>query len=279
MEDKNQLDVCCICLENVLIPVEPLCFQCRDCDSNESEISCYSMKRICLVCMERYLDLHKHRMERSIKKKCIFCPMTCPLHQFPKSKTFRVDYLLMDRDVNIRSCPYCSFQSNHLKVARHVFSECPLYYVECDCGYTCKRQDMREHVSMCDKFHMCDICKIYILETETPRHMYYEHDKTRCFTCHEFINMSQLSDHIISECPERLITCEICSVFIRFKLFKNHLRRHVVEISRNLQLIKNKLKEEEQAYQHIQKLIRGLTTQHHQQEEELLVDTTSTGCP
>jgi len=176
----------------------------------------------------------------------------------------------MDRDADIRKCPYCPFQGTHLKVARHVFSECPDYYVECDCGYTCKRNEIDEHVATCEKFCHCDVCKTYILESEIPRHMYYEHDKTRCFTCHQFIGMNQLSDHIISDCPDRMITCEICSVFIRYKLFKNHLRRHVVEISRNLQLIKNKLKEEEQAYNHIQKIIRGLSDQHHHEEAELL---------
>lgn len=255
-EEKDCLDVCCICLETILIPVEPLCFQCRESDG---EISCFSMKRICLVCAENFLDLNKDRKDRSIKKKCIFCPKTCHLYQIPKNKTFRVDYLMMDRvgAHHERSCPYdgCGYHASHLKVARHVFTECPYYHVECECGSVCPRNQLLEHRAHCDKYKCCVFCQTFILEIEMARHMYYHHDKTKCFTCHQFIDMSRLSDHIISDCPERLVTCEVCSSFIRYKSFKNHLRRHIVEVSKNVTLIRNKLREEEATYQNIQRLI------------------------
>ena len=79
--------------------------------------------------------------------------------------------------------------------------------------------------------------------------------------------MNDLSAHIISKCPERLITCEICNTFIRFKLLKNHLRRHVVEISKNVQMIKNKLREEEASFHHIQKLINQIPNENQEHED------------
>lgn len=252
------LDICCICLENILIPVEPICFQCKDQD--DGRMSCFSMKRLCLVCLENYLELRKHRYERPMKKKCLFCPKITYLHQTAKNKLFRVDYLSMDKDTSIRKCPMlgCDFQDIHIKVAKHVLSDCPFYYIDCECGATYMRQHIHNHYSVCDKFILCSMCNIYLLNTELAQHKYYEHDQTKCFTCHQFINMNNLSNHILSQCPERLITCEICNTFIRSKLLKNHLRHHVVEIKKNVQRIKNKLREEEDTFQRIQKLISDL---------------------
>lgn len=270
MEQNNSLDTCCICLDDITIPVEPICFPCRD---QENAMSCFSMKRICLRCFERYMHLEISRQERPLKQKCVFCPMVCDIHQNSKNKMFRIDYLLMDKFADIeKKCPYdqCNFTGTHLQVARHVIAKCPFYFLECQCGTVCQRQYMKDHVKNCVKYITCGECNVYVLEQEMPRHMYYDHDQTKCFTCHNYISMDKLSDHIIVECPERLVTCEICSAFIRFKLFKSHLRRHVIEISKNVQLIKNKLREEEHTYQHIQKIIRDLSLQHHQEEAELL---------
>lgn len=266
-ETKFSLDICCICLENILIPVEPVCFQCKDQD--DGKMSCFSMKRLCLTCIEGYLDLRKNRYERPMKKKCLFCPRITYLHQISKNKLFRVDYLWMDKDTSIRKCPMpgCDFKDIHIKVAKHIFSDCPFYFVDCDCGFTCMRKNINDHYKNCEKFSFCALCNDYILKTELAQHMYYEHDKTKCFTCHQFINMNDLSHHIISKCPERLITCEICNTFIRFKLLKNHLRRHIVEISKNVQVIKNKLREEESTFQRIQKLITNIPNEEQDTSE------------
>ena len=266
MDETNfSLDICCICLETILIPVEPVCFQCKDKD--DGNISCFSMKRLCLGCLEEYLHLRQRRYERPMKKKCLFCPKIAYLHQTPKNKLFRVDYLWMDKDTSVRKCPMkgCDFEDIHIKVAKHIFSECPYYYMECDCGITCMRKDMIEHYKKCEKFVFCPLCHIYTLKTEFAQHMYYEHDKTKCFTCHQFIAMNDLSNHIIATCPERLITCEICNTFIKYKLLKNHLRRHIVEISKNVQNIKNKLREEESTFQHIQKIIQNIPNDHQEE--------------
>lgn len=256
MDETNfSLDICCICLENILIPVEPICFQCKDKD--DGRMSCFSMKRLCLACLEDYLDLRKNRYERPIKKKCLFCPKITHLHQTPKNKLFRIDYLSMDKDKSVRKCPMqgCEFQDIHIKVAKHVFSDCPFYYMDCECGLVFMRRQIREHYMVCEKFTLCVICNVYLLKSELAQHMYYEHDKTNCFTCHQFINMNDLSNHILTQCPERLVACEICKTFIRSKLLKPHLRRHVMEIKNNVQILKNKLKEEEHTFHQIQKLI------------------------
>lgn len=245
------LEICCICLESIIIPVEPICFPCRD----DGQISCFSMKRICLVCFEKYLELQKHRMDRTIKKKCLFCPQCCQLHNHHKHKTFRVDYLLIDRNPKEIKCPYCGLIGSHLQIAKHIFSSCPDYFIECECGYTCNRNNMNQHHMSCLLYKQCNMCHEFVIDDELPRHMYYHHDQTRCFTCHQFINMDKLSNHIISECPERLITCEICASSIRSRLFKNHLRRHIIEINKNVQTIKHRLHEEETMYYNVHQLI------------------------
>jgi len=248
-------DICCICLEEVVIPVEPTCFRCVP---ENGQISCFSMKRICMNCLENYLELNKHRLERPIKKKCIFCPAVINLQQTPRNETFRVDYLMMDRDYNKRySCiyPQCSFEGSHIQLARHLFSDCPYFTVECVCGDVCHRNELLDHQGRCDKYEICNICESPVLKTDLPRHMYYSHDKTKCFTCHKYIGMDNLSEHIISDCPERLVACEMCNSFIRFKNFKPHLHNHLSEINKNIQIIRNKLKEEEYNYVRIQKLL------------------------
>jgi len=272
---ETLLDICCICLEPVIIPVEPLCFQCGE---KEGEISCFSMKRICMLCVETYLELQKNRSERAIKKKCLFCPTTAHLHQLPKNKTFRVDYLMMDRNPSTIVCPLegCDFQSNHLKVARHIFTECPSYSIECECGFTCPRREMPTHRAKCERYRICEFCSSGILETEMPRHMYYDHDRTRCFTCHEYVSMNHLSDHILTECPERLVACDVCNCFIRHKMFKNHLRRHIVEISKNVQLIKSKLREEEHSYQHIRKILANMESSSSSSATDTTIITATT---
>lgn len=258
-ETKFSLDICCICLEPILIPVEPVCFQCKDQD--DGKMSCFSMKRLCLTCIEKYLDLYTHRYKRPLKKKCLFCPSVAYLQQTPKNKLFRIDYLLIDKDTSVRQCPMsgCQFQDIHLKVARHVFTECPYYHMDCECGMTCMRKDMQDHYKICEKFTFCSICNVYLLKDGLAQHMYYEHDKTKCFTCHQFVAMNDLSIHILTQCPERLVTCEICSTFIRYKLLRNHLRRHVVDINNNVQNLKNKLREEEKMFQRIQEIIQTLS--------------------
>lgn len=255
-ETKFLIDICCICLEPILIPVEPVCFH-----QDDGKLTCFSMKRLCLTCIENYLDLYKHRHERPMKKKCLFCPNITYLQQTPKNKLFRVDYLLIDKDTTVRTCPMldCQYKDIHLKVARHVFTDCPYYHIECECGYTFMRKDMNDHYKICEKFTVCSVCKVNLLKDGLAQHMYYEHDKTKCFTCHNFVNMNDLSIHILSKCPERLITCEICSTFIRYKLLKNHLRRHVVEINKDVQNLKNKLKEQEIMFQRIQEIIHNLS--------------------
>lgn len=260
MDETNfSLDICCICLESILIPVEPVCFQCKDQD--DGKMSCFSMKRLCLVCLENYLDLRKHRHERPMKKKCLFCPRNAYLHQVAKSKLFRVDYFLMDKDTSLRRCPMpdCSFQDIHIQVAKHVFSDCPYYQIDCDCGFSCQRKDISSHRQSCEKFTPCQVCHMDVLKIELAQHMYYEHDKTKCFTCHQFINMSDLSHHILSQCPERLVICEICNTFIRYKILRNHLRHHIIEISKDIQNMKNRLQEQESTFLQIQKLLRKLS--------------------
>lgn len=251
-------EICCICLDNLIIPVEPVCFKCRDIDG---EISCFSMKRMCLKCAVAYLELDKHRADRPNSKKCVFCTSKVNLQQVHRNNLLRVDYMTMDQLIPELMCifPECQFRGTHVQVARHIFTECPYYSIECECGHTCPRKDMVTHRNECEKYTRCSICNENILVSDLPRHMYYSHDKTKCFTCHQYIDMNHLSEHIISECPERLITCEICYSFIRHKIFKNHLRRHIVEINKNVIFIKDRLREEDHAYQRVQKLLDGFT--------------------
>lgn len=254
-ETVFSLDVCCICLETILIPVEPVCFKCKDQD--DGKISCFSMKRLCLTCLEGYLDLRKNRYDRCIKKKCLFCPKTTYPHEVPKHKLFRVDYLSVSKDMSLRTCPMpgCSFRDTHLQVVKHVFSDCLYYYVECECGIVCKRADVMDHCKACHKFMRCQLCAQYMLKSLLMQHMYYEHDMTKCFTCHNYVKMGDLSAHILSQCPDRLVPCDICQTFIRYQLLKNHLHRHVTDIKKKVQTLYQKICMEEVTLEQIKKIL------------------------
>lgn len=224
-------EVCSICLETLLIPVEPTCFLCR----KVHELGCFSVKRVCLLCLESYLALNHSRMSRP-SRKCLFCPENnMPLCS--KEECFRVDYGMMSRDPNQRNCPLCSFCSSHIGIARHVLKECPNYNIECECGFTCIRSDFDNHKNHCDKYALCDFCNDCVPKSILPKHMFYQHNKTRCFTCHRYVDMNELNDHLIKKCPERTITCEFCQKSIKNKTLNSHLKQHQQEIHSNMKIL------------------------------------------
>lgn len=192
-------EVCSICLEKIIVPVEPLNLSCY----KKTDLWCFAVKRVCLQCLEQYLGLNRPRLARP-SRKCLFCPEN-NLPFCSKQDCFRIDYGMMSRDPDPISCPYCStFRSSHVSVARHIFSECPEYHLECDCGSVFARKDRSSHVEKCDKFTKCGFCEDFVRNTEIAKHMFYQHDKTKCFTCHQYIGMNVLNDHLIYRCKERV---------------------------------------------------------------------------
>lgn len=244
------MEICSICLDPALIPVEPICFGCN----SNAEMSCFSMKRVCFLCAENYLDLSNPKYCRSIKK-CIYCPLTVNLQKFTKNECFRVDYWMMGQDTEKKTCPSCPFEGSHIEIARHFIQSCPKFNVECECGMVCKREDISQHQKECIKYKLCVLCMENVLDTDMPRHMYYQHDKTKCFTCHQYISMPDLTNHILAECPERLVSCHVCSGYVKQRSIKKHLKEHLTKVRKSIKTMKQKLGEEKNSQTKIQNLI------------------------
>ena len=248
-------EVCSICLEIVLVPVEPMTFLCK----NQFDVSCFSVKRVCLLCLERYLGLDCHRNCRPMKK-CLFCPKSASPAN-PKSDCFRVDYGLMNRDDQTRSCPLCGFTSTHIGIARHLLKECEHYSIECECGHTCPRNEFDRHKVLCPHYSSCEFCSTFVLESGLPKHMFYQHDKTRCFTCHRYVDMNQLNDHLLIHCPDRSLSCEFCNCSVKKKTMPSHLKKHLTDIQKNIKNMQNLISKEKKIYEKINaKIAEGKET-------------------
>lgn len=244
--DFIQKEVCSICLEPVLIPVEPLCFQCR----RQKDVWCFAIKRVCLLCLEQYLGLDCPKKNRPLRK-CLFCPEPCLL--MSKEKSFRVDYGLMNQDSDLKHCPFCTFKGSHIAVARHVFNECLFYKVECECGQVIDKKEIETHKKTCSFHTKCPDCLDFILKNDLLKHMFYGHDKTRCFTCHGFVKMSDLNHHLIKECPERNQTCEFCALSLKNSHYKTHLKKHFDESIKTIKQLQLSLQKEKKLALQIQK--------------------------
>lgn len=226
--ETHTTEVCSICLEKILIPVEPLNFVCH----KKTDLWCFSVKRVCLQCLEVYLGLDKPLFSRP-SRKCLFCPEN-NLPICAKQECFRVDYGMMSRDSETKLCPYCSFESSHIGVARHVFSECPEYKIECECGDIFPRQESKAHIEICEKYTKCEFCEEFNRNAEMAKHMFYKHDKTKCFTCHKYIGMNVLNDHLIYDCEERTQKCEFCAEPLKKKFIEAHLKKHLEDLQKSM---------------------------------------------
>lgn len=228
---------CIICLENLFLPVEIICFGCY----KNYEINCSSLSRICLKCANTFLQLDKNIEDRDYYKKCIYCSSLCYLHKINCKNAFKKDFYSMIKDTNIYNCPYCfAFTDDQISICNHLEKDCPKYYVLCDCKKIFIREDFYFHLFSCPKYSFCNICKKYVNKNIFNNHMQNEHDYIYCNLCKDYFKKLLFENHIENECPERLIVCTFCLQLIIYKDYKKHLLDHRIDLLNNLDELNNK---------------------------------------
>lgn len=217
---------CCICHENVRIPVRFICFPC---ETLPGQPSCNSITRVCLLCAREYLQLNKKRSGRITYRKCLTCPATVRCASLSAVSSYEKDFFIMSRDPKEDySCFYdlCSFRGTHTCLAHHIQTDCPFRTISCRlCKTYFQAMDEDKHIQSCPERFCCFCCHQYIPIHEEMDH-YLEHDLKRCNHCHQWISKPLLLQHN-DVCPECPCACVYCNKNIPRIQMHNHLIEHV----------------------------------------------------
>lgn len=222
---------CPICLLDVRVPVELICFPC--CKTNHG-MHCHSVTRVCMTCARKYLGLNEHRSVRDEVKKCLFCSTTVDPRTLNAKKAYRKDYRMMASDpCKSYTCVQCErIIGDQNTLDRHLQNDCPNRTKFCGfChGMYTARFELR-HLAFCPGFATCGMCKWRGDKKELNVHMKTAHDKYHCFNCSHDVDLSVWQDHIQTECSMRWMNCKFCDVTAQLPMYKEHLMTHIKEWS------------------------------------------------
>lgn len=244
--------VCCICYECLVIPVKPTCFSCASSSShqfNQLGKNCYSYTRICMKCADAFFQLDKPTDDRKATVKCLLCPCKVNPSRLTRSTAYEIDFLLMRRMPDrIISCPYCNAWegSGCDALYQHISNECDCFGWECPCGDIFTRRTMADHRMTCSRHTTCTVCNERISDVSLSRHMTDEHAMTMCCSCRQFIALSGMTQHIMHDCPERLICCDVCMSLVRMRFFTDHVIGHYTESHNKIRRLEGSLLTEKQ---------------------------------
>jgi hypothetical protein len=246
--------ICCICRNQVDIPVELICFPCY----KSNDIHCNSFVRVCLSCSIDYLQLNKSTKERDPIKKCLFCPQKCILSQLTFENSYRIDTVLLREMESKLSCRYCEKEfQNSLAFFRHI-KTCDNFFFQCKCGFVGANKDREEHKMKCRLYRYCDDCKKHFHLSTWTYHQNLVHERVLCTDCKIFVPWNELITHLVRECPKRKLSCNICEKDIPYDEFEEHLNNHEKQMSTELISLKTDFENKLVLYQKLQKKKQAL---------------------
>jgi hypothetical protein len=232
---------CPICLLDVRIPVEFICFPCGQNPNNKgNHIHCHSIARVCMTCARRYLELNKNRNERSITKKCLFCNAKVNPQLLNASKAYKKDYRMMAMDSRSDySCVHCdTFIGTQNELDRHLQLQCDYrtkFCTACKGMYIAKDEEI--HFSSCP-FMMscpCSSCDWRDDVKKFDGHLLNIHDSKYCYNCDTVVLDRAWTRHMEATCPNRMIYCKHCSISTTLDAYKVHLRDHILDWTQKIQ--------------------------------------------
>jgi len=209
-------------------------------------MTCFSSQRICLRCLQQYLDYEKPACAMQSQYKCLFCPTTCSLHAVTERRTegrlYTIDFLYMtlfptvaenDATEDGIECPYgCHVRvPQQLDLYRHVRSCCPKFPVVCVCGQVMTRARwQREHKPVCPQYTKCPVCAEHIPSENVGQHCFDKHGHLLCYMCGLPVPVDKASKHFHQECLQRPEMCSICLEMVRHSDWAEHVRTHLERI-------------------------------------------------
>lgn len=263
--NEEREEDCIICLEEVLVPCRLKNFSCwetpypslykyfENSSSYSPTASCLYGKYLCLLCAMSYLQLDKDSSQRDSYKKCLVCPTRSSLRTLTVENSLQLETAKMDQPIprSITTCPLCKdyfvFLSCHTQkdVVHHFFSHCPKFWIECFCKRVLPRMTLfQSHILFCSAFKECTVCHTHVPEILYTQHQSEKHDLHQCFQCSSFVTADDMNGHVLHECPERLRSCNLCHLLVRYSSLNEHVQNHFHEISASIHDLQTRLTEE-----------------------------------
>lgn len=227
---------CCLCLDEVRVPVKIKAFRCPKAPGKPS---CHDVNRVCLICARNYLHLNTFpAISRPDAKKCLFCPTTIDLRYLNAQKAYEKDFMLMSlmprKDYPcFHSELGCVFTGSQNELDRHMQSECKYRMTKCECGVFHKVIDGPQHYQQCQFYEKCSFCLEWINTSDIDAHL-TNHKAARCCYCVKIFPDAVLVGHK-ERCPDKPMNCELCHKFIFKKQMGDHLMSHVNKGSQEVQ--------------------------------------------
>jgi len=201
---------CFICHDYVRTPVQIDCFSCR----------CNDVRRVCLYCARRYLQLNTSSASRTSSLRCLTCPTTVDVSKLPSSGegVYHRDFMLMSIDQRRDyTCPHkCgSFSGgNQCELDRHCSGEaCTGRLMACrgGCGTWIPTNEEMAHMSICAHWKKCDMlnCNHWFFTPDSyETHLEEAHQHARCNHCGCFITSpASVSTRIIATSAPLRASC------------------------------------------------------------------------
>lgn len=227
---------CCICHENVRVPVRFVCFPCKN---EPGQPSCNSITRVCLACAREYLQLNKKRNDRVYSRKCLTCPVMVRCSQLSADNSYEKDFFMMSHDGKedyhcFHENEGCHFQGTQNQLDHHIQSECPYRTISCRyCRMYYQAHEEMAHITECPQRFQCFSCSEFIPIQEEKDHFLKQHHQRQCLYCRRYISIHNYEQHAC-ECPERPQKCVHCQEIIAKQAMYDHLVDHVLSCEDNV---------------------------------------------
>ena len=214
--------ICYICRNEVLLPVETVCFPCFQ----MNQIHCNSFVRLCLFCAVHYFQLNMDYYERDLTRKCLTCHETVFSSQLKFSNTLKFDFQMMRHDERKFNCPFCEAHEGTMIELVHHLKTCDEFMHECKCKKLIpKRKLLRSHLFNCLHYRYCIDCNEFIEKEKYSNHKQSVHNYIECMFCKSFCTMQEIFEHEFY-CQERPVECFYCKKNVRNEEIHAHYQEH-----------------------------------------------------
>ena len=245
--------MCSICMEEVLLPTEVICFGCY----RPNELGCSSIHRTCLRCAYRWLQLDRDADQRDYFRKCLYCPQHALLQTLDTATALRKDFMIMLADEQAtHSCPFCdAYKGTQMAIHRHLEQDCGRFPVQCPCRRVLARDDFYFHLFTCTHHKYCYDCRLYIKRPLYGQHLKDVHDQIQCKSCGKYVHFDMYGHHVDAECPDRMMVCTCCMKIVPYRQYRPHLMEHMSEVVQEIKTIRSRYNELSALFKKIQDLL------------------------
>lgn len=234
---------CCICHENVRVPVRFTCFPCKN---EPNHPSCNSITRVCLICAREYLQLNKKRSERIFYRKCLTCPAIVKCSTLSALNSYEKDYFMMSHDSkDDYHCFYehegCCFVGAQNNLDHHIQTECSFRVISCRyCRVYYQAKNEETHILKCKERFQCLYCFEHVPLQEEKEHFLECHQQKKCPYCCRYTSSASFDQHLV-DCPERPRECPSCHEKVSKYQMYDHLVEHILSYEKSIRNYTNSI--------------------------------------